>query len=220
MKVQNIKELYLGYYGRAADIGGLNYWIDQAKAGMSIQTMAKHFADAAESKALYPWLKNGGTPSAADAQAFVTSIYSKALAREPDAGGLAYWSGQLSSGAVTADQIVLNVIQGAHLDILNDLPATEWLIYGNEIRAATGLNNGVAYVNQTKADVNSWFTTFTNYSNESEYNQGVYNAKHSINATDFNQYYNAMTPAQQAMIMTDAQEAVIDVQLVGITPTF
>jgi hypothetical protein len=196
---------------------------------MSIQTMAKHFADSAEAKALYPWLNKAETPSQADAQAFVKKIYDNALARVPDAGGLAYWSNQLSSGAITADQIVLNVIQGAHLDIMNDLPVTELVNYGNEIYMATNTKNAVNYLRQSSndlqdADANYWKThPLTNGVQSYKAigaQQDAYDLQHNVFASDFDKYYNAMTPSQQAMIMTDAQEAAIDVQLVGVTPTF
>jgi hypothetical protein len=221
MNVQNIKELYSGYYGRAADMGGLNYWIDQAKAGMSIQTMAKHFADSAESKAQYTWLNNAGAPSQADAQAFVKKIYYNALARDPDAGGLAYWSNQLSSGAITADQIVLKVIQGAYSASINiDLPKMEELIYAQELGIASYSNSGVQMVLSYNAQWNNDVTNYWKTIDPNHTVQDSYNAKHNLAVTDFNQYFSQLNSSQQAMVMTDAQEAAIDVQLVGVAPTF
>lgn len=221
MKVQEIKEVYLGYYGRAADMAGLNYWIEQAKAGMSIQTIAKHFAESEETQYWYPWLTTiDAVPTAIQADEFVTKIYDQALWRKPDQAGLDYWSGQLETGKITADQIILNVIQGAHGEIVRDLPKMEAGIYGMEI-GATRLHSSVGikmvgdYNTKWNSDFGVWVAQTPLRTAEM-----VYQAKHDIAAGLFMDVYNASMDSQQQQVMTDAQEAVIDIELMGIIPTF
>ena len=59
MSVTSLEELYIGYFGRAADPAGLNYWLTQEAAGVSDVQIAAAFAASAEALALYPQL---GTP--------------------------------------------------------------------------------------------------------------------------------------------------------------
>ena len=84
-----IGQLYVGYFGRAADPDGLNYWIGQLNAGMSLQAIANSFAVQPEATALYSYL---AAPEVGDPAAFVTAIYQDLFNRGPDAGGLAYWA--------------------------------------------------------------------------------------------------------------------------------
>lgn len=124
---QQISAIYVGYYGRAADPNGLQYWIDQCQAwyqdgldaGMSAEEaeqsalimVAQSFSDQSETAAMYPYL---AYPDLADAEDFVVSIYENLFNREPDADGLAYWSGELYSGNVNVGSFILAVIMGAN----------------------------------------------------------------------------------------------------------
>ena len=105
-----IGQLYVGYFGRAADPDGLNYWITQFNAGMSLQAIANSFAVQPEATALYSYL---AAPAVGDPAAFVTAIYQDLFNRGPDAGGLAYWVNQLTVQGTPPGQMVLNIISGA-----------------------------------------------------------------------------------------------------------
>ena len=52
-------------------------------------------------------------PSSQSIDAFVTKVYNNVLNRGPDAGGLAYWSGELQSGHVSKDSFLLAILNGA-----------------------------------------------------------------------------------------------------------
>ena len=82
-----ITELYIGYYNRAPDPAGLEFWLGAFNNGMSLTTIANEFAKSAESHAIYPFLASAGS--------FVTDVYTNVLNRAPDAEGLAFWTQQL-----------------------------------------------------------------------------------------------------------------------------
>ena len=44
--------LYVGYFNRAPDPAGLQYWIEQVEAGRDTNTIAADFAASTEAKAL------------------------------------------------------------------------------------------------------------------------------------------------------------------------
>lgn len=48
-----IGQLYVGYFGRAADPVGLDYWVTQLQGGMSLAAIANSFAVQPEATALY-----------------------------------------------------------------------------------------------------------------------------------------------------------------------
>jgi endoglucanase len=51
----SIHGLYVTYFGRAADLNGLNFWVSQAKQGLSLADIAASFAASPEAKAKYPY---------------------------------------------------------------------------------------------------------------------------------------------------------------------
>ncbi len=100
-----LTQLYIASFNRAPDAGGLQYWGSQFKDGMSLQDIAKSFFVQPETIAAYP-----AGQSTTD---FVSKVYNNVLGRTPDAGGLAYWVGQLQTGSVAKDAFLLAIINGA-----------------------------------------------------------------------------------------------------------
>ncbi|WP_426570690.1 DUF4214 domain-containing protein [Aquihabitans sp. McL0605] len=85
-----IIRLYLGYFLRIPDYGGLAYWIGKIRTGTKLDAAATQFANSREFIKSYGPLTN---------TAFVTKIYELLFTREPDAAGLAYWVQRLDNGA-------------------------------------------------------------------------------------------------------------------------
>jgi hypothetical protein len=90
--------LYQAAFNRTPDKAGLSGWINGVDAGMSMLTVAAEFIKSNEFKALY-----GAAPTDAE---FVNLLYTNALHRTADAGGLEYWVGQLSSHAQSREQVL------------------------------------------------------------------------------------------------------------------
>lgn len=111
--LQSLIELYIAFFNRLPDADGLAYWIDQRKAGVSLDQIADHFYNAA---ILYSDL-TGYTQSMSDAD-FVRVIYKNVLGRfdataPPDAD-VNYWSNSLSSGQSSRGNLVRTMLFSAH----------------------------------------------------------------------------------------------------------
>ncbi|MFO1160139.1 MAG: DUF4214 domain-containing protein [Reyranellaceae bacterium] len=84
---EQIGQLYVAYFGRAADPVGLDYWVTQLNGGLSLTAIANSFAVQPEATALYSYL---AAPAVGDPAAFVKAIYNDLFNRDPDAAGLDY----------------------------------------------------------------------------------------------------------------------------------
>lgn len=89
-----IEALYIGYFGRAGEPGGVDYWVGRMNQGMTFAEVAASFSEQPEAKGQHSFLANPDTTSP---EAFVTSLYDQLLEREPDASGFAYWVSQLEA---------------------------------------------------------------------------------------------------------------------------
>lgn len=102
-----VQQLYVAYLGRAADKGGLDYWMSQLNAEPAKITLdqirANFVNEQAEYKEVYGGLSRVDT---------VTKIYNNLFGRAPEAGGLTYWT--TGGGAsVSIDQLLVAFINGA-----------------------------------------------------------------------------------------------------------
>lgn len=114
-----VQRFYVAYFGRPADVSGLDFWSGQyhslglpltvsgfADAYASDATV-RHFVDvfggSAESLALYP----------GDNNAFVDAVYRNLFSRFPDAVGKAFWVGALDRGAITRPVAAFSIMRGA-----------------------------------------------------------------------------------------------------------
>lgn len=114
---QQAAAIYIGYYDRAPDPEGSNFWIGAVtNPNLSLADIATDFSTQAETQAVHPFFTN---PTAEEANAFITSLYLNLFNREPDADGLAFWSAALQSaiagdpGALDVGEIILAIIEGA-----------------------------------------------------------------------------------------------------------
>lgn len=139
---QQITQLYVGYFNRAPDPEGLNYWIGRLNSGeMNVQQIAQSFSEQPETLANYPFLRYPNLLES-NTTAFITEIYQNAFNRAPDAEGLKYWTEQLTSGAVPVGDFIASVLSGAtnsdagqDLSILNN-KTTVGLNYADAVAQA------------------------------------------------------------------------------------
>lgn len=109
--------LYQDMFGRQADADGFAFWAGRSEAGMSLGSVAVELLASAEGVTRIGKLDG-------DAAHDVGLLYRAVFDRAADAGGLAFWTGQMANGMTlveVADHLVHSVeIVGRHLD------ATEW----------------------------------------------------------------------------------------------
>jgi hypothetical protein len=117
-----IAELYIGYYDRAPDTAGGEFWLSAFLSAVGpgvdptreLTTLANDFANSSESTAIYPFLTS---PNPANAASFVTQVYANLLNRAPDAPGLAFWTVELQSGAVTPGGFIITVEASVNMQV-------------------------------------------------------------------------------------------------------
>jgi Domain of unknown function (DUF4214) len=106
---EQITQLYVGYFDRAPDLLGLNYWIGQFNGGMGLLEIAQSFSVQSETRASYSFL---AVPSVGSADGFLDSVYRNLFNRTIDAEGLSYWKGELTSGKPVG-RVIVDIISGA-----------------------------------------------------------------------------------------------------------
>ena len=98
-----IIKIYLGYFGRAADREGFDFWQAQADAGAALVDIAYSFSLSDEYQSVYGGLSN---------VELLDEIYSNLFDRLPDAEGKAYWLNELANGKPVA-RLLVDVMSGA-----------------------------------------------------------------------------------------------------------
>ena len=84
-----VARLYFAYFLRIPDYGGLTFWINYYRAGNALAAVSQAFATSQEFVDRYGALDN---------PQFVDLVYQNVLGRAADAGGRAFWLGQLNGG--------------------------------------------------------------------------------------------------------------------------
>ncbi|OWW21344.1 hypothetical protein AYR66_19535 [Noviherbaspirillum denitrificans] len=108
--LKSLIELYVAFFNRVPDADGLSYWIDQFKAGQTIEQISQSFYDAA-----VQYTSLTGYSSAMTDADFVTIIYKNVLGRsQPDADGLNYWTTSLANKTATRGSLVKTILASAH----------------------------------------------------------------------------------------------------------
>ena len=163
---QYVQVLYQTFLGRSYDAEGLNYWCSEMNRGMSRETLMAKFSESAEfgliiasynssgSTAGSSSGSSSGTPvvSGAGVSGFVTRLYIYALDRQPDADGLAYWTGLITSRKVSpreaAGKFVFSTEFGLHNYNNTDYVKHLYLIFMGREYDAEGLAYWTGYLNQ------------------------------------------------------------------------
>jgi hypothetical protein len=97
--VDPVIRLYSAYFLRAPDKSGLPFWLGRRRAGWTLSKISDNFAASSEFKNRYGTLSNSD---------YVKLVYTNVLGRDPDPGGLSYWTGQLDAKKKSRGQVMLN----------------------------------------------------------------------------------------------------------------
>lgn len=112
-----LSAVYIGYYNRAADAAGIQFWEQViANTSLDLEAIATDFASQSETQAVHPFFAD---PATSTPGTFITSLYQNLFNRDPDAAGLEFWSGQLQNaidgveGSFSVGEIIVKIIEGA-----------------------------------------------------------------------------------------------------------
>lgn len=126
----DVQKAYIAFFNRPADPLGQAYWAAQD----DLPAMLEAFANTAEFRNQYEGLS---------AEQAVAMVYTNLFGREPEAEGLAYWSGQLASGHLSLGEIAFTVLGGASG---SDLAVVE-----NKVAAAQAFTDSIDTVSEIRA---------------------------------------------------------------------
>lgn len=131
-----LQQLYVAYFSRPADPGGLAFWEGvMAAPGVSIARVSTEFAQQPEYTNEYAGL---------DAYGIVNRVYHNLFGRAADDAGLRFWGDQLAAKPAMISQIVLAIAGGGnHADGSRN---ADGVAFDNKVRAA------IAYADATNAD--------------------------------------------------------------------
>lgn len=148
----DIQKVYIAYFNRPADSAGLSFWSSAISSGkMTLEQLTSSFAATEEYKSLY---------SGSSASDVVKKVYNNLFGRDPEAGGLQYWSTELQSGRISIGNVAytaLNSAQGGDkttIDNKADAAAT--------FTSALATKGGdSAYAGAILANARTWLSTIT-----------------------------------------------------------
>ncbi len=113
--VNSLIELYVAFFNRLPDADGLAYWIDQVKAGQSLEQISRSFYAAA---LMFP--KETGYSATMTEDEFVRMIYKNVLGRSgelaPPAEDVAYWVNNLKTGTSKGRLIQIMLVSARSLE--------------------------------------------------------------------------------------------------------
>jgi Ca2+-binding RTX toxin-like protein len=117
--------IYEAVLGRAPDLEGLGYWINDMDNGVSLTTIAQGFIASLEFQGKY-----GANPSY---ETYINLLYNNILERDPDPDGLNYWVSNMQNDVDTPAAVLASFSEGfentANVapDIANGIYYTAWI---------------------------------------------------------------------------------------------
>lgn len=150
---QQLSALYVGYFGRAADPDGLQFWINEYNAALAegqteneaLNDIAESFRQDTEVQELYPFLGAPDLATPASIEAFLGDVYQNLFRRDPDEEGLQFWTGEI------ADRLNANTKIGDIIaDIISGAQGNDVAVIENKMMAS--FSYAQAYANTTGAE--------------------------------------------------------------------
>jgi hypothetical protein len=133
-----VTRLYLSYFLRIPDYGGLDFWITRFRGGESLESISSQFVASPEFSARYGSLDNAQ---------FIDRVYRNVLGRAPDAGGEAFWTGKLAT--MTRGQLMLAFSESPEFRSLTANEVLVTMLYAGMLRRApeaAGFAHWVSYL--------------------------------------------------------------------------
>lgn len=100
-----VEQLYVAYFSRPADVGGLNYWMNILSTDPTgYQKISASFAASKEYHDTYAGMDNSSV---------VNAVYQHLFGRPAESSGLNYWATLLNQNKITIDNVVTQIAAGA-----------------------------------------------------------------------------------------------------------
>lgn len=133
----DIIKVYYTMFGRAPDLGGFNYWKQEAaRQGWDAAELVNRFLQ-------LPVVHQAGYAPGQAADDYVANLYATLFGKSPDDGG--YWAGKLAQG-MSRGELLAHMVQAAlgtpegtpgKNTVLNKLSFSQYLV---DLQAANGLD--------------------------------------------------------------------------------
>lgn len=143
----DLQQLYIGYFGRAADQEGLNFWLGAINNdGLSLANVHAAFVNSAEYTSQYENLTVSQK---------VAAVYQNVLGRAADSAGQTFWTNAITNGTITEDQLIEGLLSG--------LSSKDAAAISNKVTVANYYTSakGDAYVEASKAESGAIIKTVT-----------------------------------------------------------
>jgi len=147
--LNQVQDLYIAFYDRPADLGGLNYWAGVVANDYNgnVQGILQDFANSPESQNLY------GTITSSNVGTVINDIYNDLFDRNAGQGGLQYWTNAYNTYHMSPGELAY--------DILNGAQGTDTTTIYNKLQAANvftqteGNNYTTALIPTAKSFINA-----------------------------------------------------------------
>jgi len=128
-QADSVQQMYIAYYGRPGDPGGLNFWASRLAEGSGeLATIVDKFGSSAE------YTERFGNYSTSE---LINNIYQQIFGRNADNNGLTFYGELLDEGSSTPGSIARQIVAGINDD------TTDATIFANKLSVANAYTSAV-----------------------------------------------------------------------------
>lgn len=98
------QQMYVAYYGRAGDPGGVNYWAEEFTKSNNLDTVLAEFGNSDEFSSSFGFLQQ---------EQLINGLFQQMFNRDSDPDGLAFYVDRLDTGKATLASIAKQIADGA-----------------------------------------------------------------------------------------------------------
>lgn len=145
-----VQRIYVGYFGRPADAGGLEFFAGRFRdigAPVNIADMSIAYANNADIRALIDVFGTSAESQAlyaGDNAAFIDAIYRNLFGRAAEQAGKDYWADAINKGHVTRARAAIQIMSGA-LDTDAAIVARKAVVAGSFTTSLNSAQRSLAY---------------------------------------------------------------------------
>lgn len=143
------QQMYVAYYGRPADPGGLSFWADVFDTTDDLTMALTQFGNSAE------FTNNFGSLTPSD---LVNNLYQQMYGHQPDPGGLDFYLGRLESGEANLASIAKQIADGS---LETDLATLENRISVANLFTNTVEDTGASFTEENIPDAQALLAAVT-----------------------------------------------------------